>query len=95
MKNPLMRADCPACGMSNVVPADEVLIASLAPDDRIRFDCDDCGTVTKRVAFVTIVELVNLGMPVSLTEDDVIEFQLGMAQIDDLAGVARLEGADV
>lgn len=88
-------ARCPRCRMNNRIPVRHVRIVELGVADRIRFDCDDCGTVTRSIPFVTMAKLVAAGMPASLTDDDWVEFQMGMAQIDDLAGVARLEGADV
>lgn len=84
---------CPRCGMTNIVPIRAVLIANVSVQDRIRFDCDDCGPVTRPVAFVAVLALLDAGMPPSITDEDVIRFQIGMAQIDDLAGIAELEGA--
>ncbi len=86
-------ARCPRCGMSTTTPAERVLLVTLNDDEHVRFDCDDCGMVVRPAPFLTICRLVAQGMPAPLIDEDVVEFQVAMAQMDDLAGIAELEGA--
>lgn len=93
MNLPALKARCPRCSMTNHIPLDQVRIVELGIRDRIRFDCDDCGMVTRPIPFAKVAELVAAGMPASLTDDDWIGFQIAMAWRDDLADLAELEGA--